>query len=310
MRLPGLFAISFGLAFTCSFAAEQEPFTYYQAIQRVAPAPIPEAEFREIELTGYYLFQDKESYRALFEAYSSTSEPAWSVIYAEVYCNLDHESEACARLSRRAVELLRAAVKEDGNRTTIALTHQHDMAASEGEGQRWPMSMSYEMSFALATAVSGVGSFAPITLEKLNRIRTTQLHVWHEKGLMQNDLIKRLFEVEAAGHFEAYDYWLLRPAFPDEFDAWRSAHANQYADWEEWLRGDPYSVRSNDFQRLHGLVAPAGAGNWSPEDQVAATLLSDACMFRPDQHGRVQPLLRRPDRIVQPGRRWGVEARF
>jgi tetratricopeptide (TPR) repeat protein len=264
------------LSLLCVCAVAQEPSTYYQDIQQSATAPIPAAEFREIELRAYYRVDDKDAYRALSDAYAGTSEPLWAIIYTEVYCNLDHESDTCARLAKRTVDLLTAAVKEDGTNTTFALAHQHNVVASEAEAGRLPLSMNYEMSFAVASAVSGVGSFAPVTLDKLHRIRATQLQLWHEKELSQNDLIKRLFEVEAAGHLEAYDYGLLRPAFPKEFEEWKATHASQYAAWEKWRREHSYTVRSSDFHRIHALVAPAGSNTWSAEEAVAADMFDQA----------------------------------
>lgn len=276
MKLKVLLAALISLLCACA-AAEEEPSSYYRNIQQQsATAQIPEAEFREIELMAYYRFSDKDSYRVLSDAYATTSEPVWSIVYSEVYCNLDPGSDTCARMSKRVVDLLTAAVKEDGAKTTFALARHHSVVASDGEVGTWPLSMTYEMSFAVASIVSGVGSFAPVTLEKLHRIRAAQLQIWRDKELSQNDLIKRLFEVEAAGHLEAYDYWLLRPVFPKEFDEWSVSHASQHAAWEQWLREHPYTVRSNDFHRIHGLVAPVESNTWSAEEAVAADLLEQA----------------------------------
>ena len=55
----------------------------------------------------------------------------------------------------------------------------------------------------------------------------------------------------------------------------------------------------------HGrAVTKAGRGRAGLERGAGA------CMFKPDQYGRVWPLLRQADRPVQFGRRLGVRARL
>lgn len=235
-------------------AHAEDSAPYYKSIHAAGKPALSEPEFRALEVRAYLRYSDKESYRALAEAYVNTTEPVWEIIYAEAYCNLDHESDTATRFATRIVDLLKSAVKVKGNKTSISLSHRIDMVATEKEAIRLPFSMGYEMSFAIATATAKI-SFVPITLAKLHRIRANQIGTWRQMRMEQNDLTRRLLEVEAAGHFEAYDYWLFGSVFPKEFARWRQTHQAQVAAWEDWLSQHPYTIRSNDFHRLYGLVS-------------------------------------------------------
>jgi predicted helicase len=91
----------------------------------------------------------------------------------------------------------------------------------------------------------------PLSIKKLATIRQNQLSLWTQKKLPLNELIRRQQAIAAAGHFEAYNYWLFQSARPDEFNEWVSQHPTQFKNWLDWQNKNKFTLESADFQRLH-----------------------------------------------------------
>ena len=116
--------------------------------------------------------------------------------------------------------------------------------------QQAPFESQYEMAFLMGT-LPLAGNVTPLSIQKLTKVRENQLTLWTQKKFPLNDLMRRQQAIQAAGHFEAYNYWLFQSARPDEFKEWVSQHQTQFNEWLKWQSKNPFTVQSADFQRLH-----------------------------------------------------------
>jgi len=89
----------------------------------------------------------------------------------------------------------------------------------------------------------------PLSIQKLTQIRKNQSSLWNQKKLPPNELIRWQQAVIAAGHFDAYNYWLFQSASPYEFSQWAKEHQTQYQAWLDWQAKNKFSVQTPDFQR-------------------------------------------------------------
>src|SRR5260370_12018397 len=58
----------------------------------------------------------------------------------------------------------------------------------------------------------------PLSIQKLTAIRRDQLALWGQKNLPRTELVRRQQAILAAGHFDAYHYWLFWSSPPDELN--------------------------------------------------------------------------------------------
>ncbi|MFI5090722.1 MAG: hypothetical protein ACHP7P_11740 [Terriglobales bacterium] len=113
-----------------------------------------------------------------------------------------------------------------------------------------PFESQFEMSFLMGAVPFG-SNLTPLSIQKLIGIRKNQLSLWNQKKLPQNELARRQQAVMAAGHFDAYNYWLFQSARSDEFNQWIKEHQIQFQAWLDWQAKNKFIVQTPDFQHLY-----------------------------------------------------------
>ena len=108
----------------------------------------------------------------------------------------------------------------------------------------------FEMAFLMGAVPLG-NRLTPLSVQKLAEIRKSQLSLWTQKKLPSNELMRWQQVIIAAGHFDAYNYWLFQSARPDEFSQWTKEHQAQYQAWLDWSAKNKLSIQTPDFQRLY-----------------------------------------------------------
>ena len=253
--MPRAKLIPLVLSIFCSGLLAQGPSNYYETIQKSAKTHIPAVEFRGIETKGYTSFSDKNTYMTLSNAFLNTSEKVWSIVYAEIYFNLDHSSDTSKSFSRRIADLLQNSMTKtpeaDGKFSiSISLTKTVETPAGDPTLFESPFENNFEISFLIAVSTDSTNCF-PFSLASLSKARNTQMEIWIEKELPKNEYINHLLSIKAAGHFEAYNYLLFSSAFPKEFGEWKSSHTCLIENYQKWVVRNPFTVKSNNFHRFH-----------------------------------------------------------
>ena len=123
---------------------------------------------------------------------------------------------------------------------------------AQSSGKQPPFEGQFEMAFLLG-AVSFGADTSPLSIKKLADIRKNQLSLWKQKNLPETALIRSSKLILAAGHFDAYNYWLFQDARPDEFSQWTKEHQAEFQAWRDWQDKNKFAIERPDFQRLYFL---------------------------------------------------------
>src|SRR5262249_53589009 len=97
-----------------------------------------------------------------------------------------------------------------------------------------PFEPQFEMAFLMGAVPLG-SNLKLLSIHKLSDIGRNQVALLAQKNLPPTDLIRWQQAVVAAGHFEAYNYWLFQGARPEEFNEWIGQHQPQFQAWLDWL---------------------------------------------------------------------------
>jgi len=108
------------------------------------------------------------------------------------------------------------------------------------------------MAFLMGALPLG-GEASPLSIKKLISIRKNQLSLWKQKNLPETELTRRQQAIIAAGHFDAYNYWLFQNARPDEFTQWVGDHQPEFQAWRDWQDKNKFTIERPDLQRLYFL---------------------------------------------------------
>jgi hypothetical protein len=239
--LIGLFALSSSV-----FAQSS---SYYAAIQKGAPTQIQAKQFKQMEETALKEYSKPESYEVLATSFGQTTEKVWALIYGEVFCNLSPDKDHISQMASSMFGWYDAALSVKGTSVSADLTEN-----AEAPKKYPPFEPQFEMAFLMGAVPFGK-DVKPLSIQKLSAIRKNQFSLLAKKTLPPNELIRWEQAIIAAGHFEAYNYWLFQGARPDEFSQWLAQHQPQFQAWLDWQNKNKFVISSPDFQRLYILAA-------------------------------------------------------
>ncbi len=187
------------------------------------------------------------------KGYSATGQPIRTILYAEIYMNLDRSSERTREMSSLLYQTLKncISVSDSG---AIEFGFSDSVA---GDYSLLNMKKVKKMSFAEAytfvwylSFMDPVDSVEPdVLFEKRERFA----RIWEE--LMSRSKSVQLFEwhryLISQGYFEPYHFWIFYDGNPDEWKTWFDSHKDVYLDFDIWFANHPMPLE------LSGLHGPA-----------------------------------------------------
>lgn len=170
--------------------------------------------------------------------YIQTDEPLWAIIYAEIFVNLE-----------------RPTARSGETRKLLLAAYKRFYARPDATGNTRFGKKRQEQPDDFAAAVSSVLlRLAPVvsdgvSTENLTMLRTRFVIDW--KAAYWNTYPFTLFRVHdellRAGHFDAYNQWLLgRAENPAQADAWNKFHPNAVPDYERYYQQHPLQLSASD----------------------------------------------------------------
>ena len=242
-----LIGAALSLTLCSTLLAQSGKSSYYEAIQQGANGSLQPSQFKKTEEDALKDFSGADSYYALAKTFGNTTEKVWAVVYAETYCNLMPDTDRCDELSALTHGWYEKAFAKEGDQMTVTLSENAEVNPSSKQP---PFEPNFETSLLLGF-VAAKGEFNPLSIKTLAETRRQQLSIWSQKKLPKTELIRRQEAITAAGHFEAYNYWLFKSARPEEFKKWRGEHQSEYQKWREWQAKNRFSIQKPDIQRLY-----------------------------------------------------------
>jgi hypothetical protein len=198
--------------------------------------------------------------------FGNTTEKVWAVIYGEIYCNLSPDADRVNQIGSLIYGWYDQSLSKNGNSLSIDLTEN-----AQGVRNGVLFESQFEQTFLMG-AIAVRNEVLPLSIAKLISIRKLQISVWGQKRLPDTELVRRQQAILAAGHFDAYNYWLFRNARPQEFIQWTKGHGPEYQAWLDWQKRNEFRIHAPDFQRLFMLRNPPPVPNSNSRTAPVATV--------------------------------------
>ena len=173
------------------------------------------------------------------KVYASGKERALALMEGEMFRVLEPGTPRSADMAVMMVKMYREAVQASKSKTgqTVTLVELTQSGAVSPEGK-----LSSGMIFQLGFGVPLMKAHQlGLSLKTLHGAREAFVENWlvpsvpGSEGLRKMPLFKLHRALMDAGHFEAYDYWLLGPAFPDEAETWIRGHEAQMVAFAKFM---------------------------------------------------------------------------
>jgi len=162
------------------------------------------------------------NYLQATRSYANTGQRGLALIHGEIFRVLEPSSKRSADIATLMAQMCHDAVRIERQGTG------ENIHISLAPGKDPGLAGAFELMFGLPLVAAHKEG---LSLKTLHKARVAFLGAWFRPGspiapeLRDTPLFQWQRELGDAGHFEAYDYWLFAPAFPEEAERWTGAHA-------------------------------------------------------------------------------------
>lgn len=172
--------------------------------------------------------------------FSGSTEKVWTMMYGEIFINLERNSARTVEISKLLYDTYQGALVWNGDTSlSITFSMQNTITTADTfkDGKpRLPFGVGvYEMVLGAAAGMTGTQS-----LEKICKMREAALDIYYERDFWKGRPVNAVFDyqkrVANAGHLNAYNHWLLSQGSPARYTKWRDANKDELEKFLEWFR--------------------------------------------------------------------------
>jgi len=182
--------------------------------------------------------------------FAGSTETVWSVLYGEIFCNLEPEGKRYDYMSKALFDTYDTCITFKDSSIAVSFTKNITISIDDIQNFKLPFAnTAFEMNLMLSL----VGE-TEISIATLSATRTKFIGMYYSNK--QNiEYPNILFEYHKklidAGFFDCYNYWLFYEGNKAEADAWLSQHKEKYAQFAKWFAQNPLELSSNSkFYRM------------------------------------------------------------
>ncbi|HRO41786.1 MAG TPA: hypothetical protein PL009_03075 [Flavipsychrobacter sp.] len=178
--------------------------------------------------------------------YQSTNRPIWTVIYGEIFSNLERHTGRSTEVRKLMIQ----AYQKIFTTTNATIVPKYGSDITSGEETSFEAAVMQVM-LPLAPVVSD-----GITTENLIMLRTRFAMDWNNSfaGKYPFSLFSYHDKMLREGEFDAYNQWLFGMAEnANTYQAWTKFHEQAIPEFESWVRGNQYKPLAAEFYNTKDL---------------------------------------------------------
>ena len=168
--------------------------------------------------------------------YCLTTEKVWSMIYGEIFINIETSTNRTAEISKLLFDIYKNEIQfSEENKVSASFSDVINLEQlSDPKKFKLPFGISvYEPTLLLAVAQE-----KEINISSLDRIRTNYLKLYYDNGNQEkypNVLFDYQNKMFAEGQLEAYNHWILMHGDLDGFKRWRENNPDKWDAFSDWF---------------------------------------------------------------------------
>ena len=192
------------------------------------------------------------NYYWLSKYFSRTGEKVYSIIYQEIYLNITKSKSRLDEISELLFDTYETGLfgKEDGS-DVPGFTQVH---AYEYDFERTPFGTAFEITMDSAAKAAGVNERDDLTLNTMHKMRTNFIDLWSERGFDErfpNIIFNFHKQLMISNNFEAYNFWIMQQARPEEYAAWLEKNSQKLGKLGKWLNENHLVIdEDNNFSTI------------------------------------------------------------
>ncbi|HNW68961.1 MAG TPA: hypothetical protein PKI01_01065 [Bacteroidales bacterium] len=187
-----------------------------------------------------------ENYYHLANFYSDSSNRATSMLYAEIYLNLQSNKAQAAEVNKLICKLYNQSIMMMADSTVkLHVSDRNTDQFSKADSAANFCEAVNKTYYISATKLKGK-KLKP-GIEAVITVRETFIKTWFEQKYNLKfpfslfDYEKQLLD---AGHFGSYSQWVMMKCNMADFQIWYKEHSQQYADFVAWYKKHPLKLQN------------------------------------------------------------------
>ena len=194
--------------------------------------------------------QFPSNYYRASRIYCNSSESVWGLIYGEIFMNIERNSNRTSEISKLLYDTYKSNIKiwDSGDSAKIdfcnIIINAKDIINKDNI--KLPFCSIFGEDFIMS--IIGVQT---IDINSLDIIRNNFIEYYfknkHNKNF-PNILFNYQKKIKDAGHFEAYNHWILMKGDEDAFENWYDSNKEKWDDFIKWFSDNGLKLdNSNKF---------------------------------------------------------------
>lgn len=177
------------------------------------------------------------NYYNLAKSYLNSEEKAWGMVYGEQFMNLERNTLRTENMSKWLYDAYKSGINIKSDTTLTVSFSRNVLITVKGMDSLLNIKNMFGMTvYEPVLSLSVVGE-KEITINSLDRIRARFIKTYFSRNFDKKypvsifDLNKKIID---AGHYEAYNHWLLVKGDEEAFFQWQSENEEKWTSFVEW----------------------------------------------------------------------------
>lgn len=192
-------------------------------------------------------------YRATL-LYCNSSEEVWGMIYGEIFMNLEPNSKRTAEISKLLYNTYKNEITFTSDTSFSVSFSKTALINIDDLQDPNKMKLPFGVGVYEPTIMMSMINEKSIDLNSLNRIRTNFIKMYFKNNNNKkypNILFDYQNKILKAGHFEAYNYWILMKGDEALFRIWHSANTKKWDKFVKWFTDDKNRLKLDSSNKFY-----------------------------------------------------------
>lgn len=190
-----------------------------------------------------------KNYYWLAKSFSQTKDLLWGLLYAELFLNLERNTQRTAEMSQLCFEMWNKALKVGDANDPINFCSDEVLEQPDPRGPNvmaFPVAFEYTMALAASVVTPKDTVTRRLTIEQMVDLRYAFTRAWAKAGLdttHRNDLLTWNIELQRQGKLKDYLWWLYAYGDKVEMNRFFRKNEQRYDTFLVWFGENGMSFR-------------------------------------------------------------------
>ena len=179
------------------------------------------------------------NYYWLCRHYATTDEKAWSILYSEIFLNLERNTDRTDEVSHLLFDTYQSVFELTSDNTAkVNLTSK--MQIDPKKSTSIPFPVAFDLTVTMSIPFETIKEDGRITIKALHELRLKFIENWiaHKQDkTYPNALFDFHIKLIEDGQFEPYNYWVFLKGGEDDFWDWFDTNEEKYKQFASWFNG-------------------------------------------------------------------------